>query len=212
MGGMGSGRHWHIGARSTTEDYRAIDVRWLGREGMMRPGYSGNITWSRNGGVVASVGIASEPGRIVLDYRSRSVGEDWESLRYSVHLDATPCNIGGARHWFLCPAQGCGRRVAVLYGGRIYACRHCHQLAYPSQREDAGERAARKADRIRGQLGWKPGILNGPELCNKPKGMHWRTFERLNHHHDRFVMQALGGIAAKFGFADRLPSARNRPK
>ena len=44
----------------------------------------------------------------------------------------------------------------------------------------AGERqhsAARKADRLRDKLGWEPGILNGNGI--KPKGMHWRTFERL---------------------------------
>ncbi|SDM10350.1 hypothetical protein SAMN04488026_11751 [Aliiruegeria lutimaris] len=204
MGGTGSGRHWHYGARNTKEDYRAIDVRWLKREGILRPGYSGNITWSRNGVVTGTIGISAEPRRVVLDYRSRSGGEEWQSLRYSVHLDATACNLGGARQWFLCPAQGCGRRVAVLYGGRIFACRHCHQLAYPSQREDAGDRAARKADRIRERLGWQPGIMNPPGW-QKPKGMHWRTFERLQHQRDRLVMQALGGIAARFEFSSELP-------
>jgi len=27
MGGCGSGRHWHFGAKDTTDDYRALDVR-----------------------------------------------------------------------------------------------------------------------------------------------------------------------------------------
>lgn len=204
MGGMGSGRRWHYGARDTTEDYRDIDVRWLKRRGMLEPGRSGNITWSRHGEVTASIGVRAEFGRVVLDYRSRSSGDEWESLRYAVQLDTTPCNMGGERHWFLCPAQGCGRRVAVLYGGRIFACRHCYGLAYPSQREDAGDRAARKADRIRERLGWEGGILNGAEPWNKPKGMHWRTFERLNHQHDRHVERALHGIADKFGFGAEL--------
>jgi hypothetical protein len=31
---------------------------------------------------------------------------------------------------------GCGQRVAILYGGDIFACRHCYQLAYPSAREE----------------------------------------------------------------------------
>jgi Transposase DDE domain len=32
-------------------------------------------------------------------------------------LEWTPCNYGGARPWFLCPMDGCRRRVAVLYAG-----------------------------------------------------------------------------------------------
>ena len=39
---------------------------------------------------------------------------------------------------FICPAAGCGRRVAILYRGGIFACRHCYRLAYASSREDAG--------------------------------------------------------------------------
>jgi hypothetical protein len=35
-----------------------------------------------------------------------------------------------------------------------------YQLAYTSSREDAGGRATMRADRLRAQLGWEPGILN----------------------------------------------------
>ena len=28
---------------------------------------------------------------------------------------------------FICPAAGYGRRVAILYGGGNFACRHCYQ-------------------------------------------------------------------------------------
>jgi len=58
-------------------------------------------------------------------------------------------------------------------GAWIFACRHCHQLAYFSSREDAGDRAARRrAERLRARLGWEPGILNGEG--GKPKWMRWR--------------------------------------
>jgi hypothetical protein len=67
--------------------------------------------------------------------------------------------------------------VAILFGGSIYACRHCHKLVYQCQRETDDDRAARRADTIRRRLGWEAGILNGEG--DKPKGMHWRTFERL---------------------------------
>lgn len=106
-----------------------------------------------------------------------------------MRLAWTPCHFGGERAWFRCPALGCGRRVAILYGGAIFACRHCHELVYPSQRETDFDRLARKADRIRERLDWEPGILNGNGW--KPKGMHWRTFERLSAEHDRLVERAL---------------------
>lgn len=116
----------------------------------------------------------------------------------------TACNLGGSRPWFLCPAACCGRRVAILYAGGIFACRHCHQLAFASAREDAGDRAARKADRLRERLGWEPGILNG--RGSKPKGMRWRTFYRLSGEQDRLVNQSLRAMTLKFGLYDRVTS------
>jgi len=47
----------------------------------------------------------------------------------------------------------CGKRVAILYGGNTFICRHCRELAYPSQRETDYERAARRTNRIREKLG-----------------------------------------------------------
>src|SRR5580765_2484850 len=63
---------------------------------------------------------------------------------------------------------------------------------YAVLRENAGDRACRRADRLRERLGWEPGILNGGGL--KPKWMRWRTFERLSAKHDQLVgrsMQAM---------------------
>jgi hypothetical protein len=57
-------------------------------------------------------------------------------------------------------------------------------------------------DTIRRRLGWEPGILNGSGL--KPKGMHWRTFERLQAEHDAHVAQSLAGIAARLGLLRKL--------
>jgi hypothetical protein len=95
------------------------------------------------------------------------------------------------------PAVGCGRRVAILYGGGIFACRHCYQLAYASAREDTGDRAARRADSLRARLGWEAGILNGSG--DKPKWMRWRTFERLAAEHDQFAGRSMRAVALKFG-------------
>ena len=68
---------------------------------------------------------------------------------------------------------------------------------YRTQREQAHDRACSKADKLRDRLQWEPGILNGNGW--KPKGMHWRTFERLQKLHDELVNQSLAGVIAKFG-------------
>ncbi len=197
MGGMGSGRRWHYGANDTTNDYRALDVRRWQQDGLLTPGCAFGWQWSRDGEVVASIQVRVETGRVILSYRHRSGDRDWKDENYPVWLDWTPCNLGGQRPWFRCPARGCGRRVAILYSGGIFACRHCYRLAYLSQRETWDDRAARRAGRIRKKLGWKPGILNGKGW--KPKGMHWRTFDRLTAEHDAFVEQSLAGMVLRLG-------------
>ena len=89
--------------------------------------------------------------------------------------------------------------MALLYGGELFACRPCHQLVYPSQRERAYDRAARKAERIRARLGWAPGFLN--ERGSKPKWMQRGTLWRLSAEHDALLKESLEGIATRFGLA-----------
>ena len=197
MGGSGSGNRWRYGAKSTTDDYRTLDVRRWAREGVLAPGYWGGWQWTRDGETVASIQMRAEQDRMILIYRHRSGDGEWKDEHYAVRVVRTPCNLGGSRAWFICPVVGCGRRVAILYSGGIFACRHCYRLAYPSSREDAGDRATRRADRLGARLGWEPGILNGGG--EKPKWMRWRTFERLAAEHNAFVGESLAGMALRFG-------------
>lgn len=200
MGGFGSGRH---GGKSTTSDYRSLDVRKLQRERILAPGRTFSWQWTRNGEKVASIQIQTEVNCVILSYRSRSSGGDWQPMEYPVYLEWTECNLGGRRAWFLCPANGCGRRVAKLFlgGSGIFACRHCYRLAYASQRENVDSRATRRADKIRERLGWQPGILNDHGW--KPKGMHWKTYWRLQAQHDEFVALSLDGMAKRLGLVNR---------
>lgn len=200
MGGIGSGRHGHFGAKNTIDNYRVLDVRVLQRDGSLTPNQSFSLRWSRNGKTTASIHVRTEPSQVTLNYRHQG-GGDWKNESYSVQLDWTVCNFGGERPWFLCPVKGCGRRVAILYSCAIFACRHCHQLAYPCQREVGYDRVARRADKIRGRLGWKQGIFN-PKGWEKPKGMHWHTFERLNAEHDALVTKSLTGMAKQLGMLE----------
>ncbi|MGH8542022.1 MAG: hypothetical protein ACRETW_16150 [Stenotrophobium sp.] len=196
MGGPGSGNRWRSGGKSTTDDYRTLDVRRWAQAGVLRHGYWGGWQWTRDGETVASIQMRTEYDCVTLIYRHRGGGDEWKDEQYPVRIVRTSCHLGGSRPWFICPALGCGRRVAILYGGGIFACRHCYQLAYSSAREDSGDRATRRADRLRTRLGWEPGILNGEG--GKPKWMRWRTFERLAARHDALVGRSMQAMMVKF--------------
>jgi hypothetical protein len=195
MGGMGSGRHH--GGRTTTNQMRSLDVRRLARDGLLTPGLAFGWNWTRHGETTASIQIRTETDRVILSYRRRDYAGEWQQMEYPVFLEWTDCSLGGRRAWFQCPAQGCGRRVAILYGGRVFACRHCHKLAYESQREAYDDRACRRADNIRMRLGWHPGIAN--PTGGKPKGMHWRTYSRLMAEYSTFAQTSWAGMAERLG-------------
>jgi hypothetical protein len=163
--------------RATTSGYLHLDVRYLQRKGFLRQGASSSQHWSSRGEPCGSINLRAFDGYVVLSYRTRRYDEPWTSKEYPVSLEWTRCNYGGSRAWFRCPAAGCGRRVAILYGGSVFACRHCHQLAYDSQRETRHGRMLLKAQAIRQKLGGIPCIAD--EFPYKPKGMHWRTYWRL---------------------------------
>jgi hypothetical protein len=114
-------------------------------------------------------------------------------VEHTVQLTQTTCNYGGVRHWFKC--EYCHGRVGVLYlsGGQC-ACRKCFKLAYKSEREGYHGQQFRKADNLRARLGWQPGIAHPDGV--KPKGMHWKTFNRMKAEHDFSVQKILGVTAA----------------
>ena len=74
MGEMGSGRHWHFGAKDTTIDYRTLDVRRWKQYVFLTPGQVFGWQWSRHDELVTSIRIRTEEGRIMLIYRHRNHG------------------------------------------------------------------------------------------------------------------------------------------
>ncbi len=166
------------GGRDTTEQNHSIDIRWLRRKGYLKADSRFTLRWSRVETITGALVGSAEHHCLNLSYIRRTIGSaEWESHQHRVLFTWTRCNYGGLRPWFTCPAVGCGRRVAVLYGGRIFACRHCYHLTYQSQKEQPYDRFLRRAQTIRRKLGGS-GILLEP-FPAKPRGMHWRTYERL---------------------------------
>jgi hypothetical protein len=185
-----------------------VDVRYLNRHGLLKPGGWFSLRWSRGeretGSIGGSVEGTEKPERVILRYRFRSgPSSEWEDVREPVTLTWTGCNFGGERPWFVCPGAGCGRRVAVLYGpGRYFLCRHCYDLTYESQRENAMYRALSKAQAIREKLGGSANMM--APFPERPKGMHHETYRRLREEHDEAEMEQLAGMKA---WIDRMEKA-----
>jgi hypothetical protein len=183
MGGYGSGQRWT--SKPTTGHALRLDVRWLAREGIIRPGVvvATSLQWTRNGEPDGSISVrydARRPHDLVLDYRTRKTGEAaWTDVHEVIPLERTPCHYGGERVWCRCP--GCGSRRAVLYSlyGR-FRCVRCNGLAYSVTREELLYRLGRRGDKLMERLNaeqeW---VLNWIWPPPKPKGMHGRTYDRL---------------------------------
>jgi hypothetical protein len=193
MGGCGSGSWYRGSSKNTVEGCKSLDVNWLNRKGYLASGMWATVRWTRNGEDSGNISLRAEVGRIVLEYRSRSGGGDWESVTEPVRLTWTWCNYGGQRPWFICPGAGCGRRVGKLYAaGRYFLCRHCYDLAYDCQRETAHDRLLRKAQNIRQRLGGSASIAE--PFPWKPKGMHWKTYWRIRERSEDAELLSWGAL------------------
>jgi hypothetical protein len=197
LGGEGSGNWYRFDKKTTTGECHRVDVRYLHRKGLLKPGRWFSLRWSQagreTGSIRGAVEASERPERVQFFYRyRRGSGNEWEDVHEPVSLDWTACNFVGARPWFICPGAGCGRRVALLYGlGRYVLCRHCYELVYESQRENEMTRALRRAQAIRERLGGSPNMTK--PFPEKPGGMHWSTYARLFwEHHEAEMEQLLG--------------------
>jgi hypothetical protein len=198
LGGTGSGSWYRFGTKRTVEEYYSLDVGVLNRKGLLKPGCSFTASWFGAGREVSSIaGIVlgeQRPELVMLLYtHGKGANAEGEHVRQPVELGWTPCNFGGERPWFLCPGIGCGGRVAVLHAaGKYFLCRHCYALSYESQRGDKAHRALRRAQKIRKRLGGSANMME--PFPEKPKGMHWSTYERLWQEHHEAEMEHLIGM------------------
>ncbi len=196
MGGVGSGNWYRFDKKTTTGECHSVDVRYLHRNGLLKPGHSFSLRWSRAGRQTGSIGGVAYRDQVTLLYRHRrGPGGEWEDVKEMVPLTWTACNFGGERPWFVCPGAGCGRRVAVLYGpGKYFLCRHCCDLVYQSQRDNVMYRALHRAQKIRERLGGSANFME--PFPDKPKGMHHDTYMRLFWEHHEAEMEQLIGMRA----------------
>lgn len=196
MGGFGSGRP---GWKAKAEHSRSLDVNRLHREGCLAPGRQGMWGWWQDGEQAANIHYRAEESRLVLSYRWRYGGGEWQDIEEPVPIVRVPCRYGGTRPYFRCPGvvngRYCGRRVAKLFSAsRYFLCRHCYRLAYVSQSEARFDRLLRRANRLRRRLGGDAGESYIP----RPKGMWWRAYERQVEEIERFEADAEEAFLARY--------------
>lgn len=176
MGGAGSGNRWRIASRNTCESFMRIELNYMRKRGLLEPGYTGQLNWSRGGDPAGHIRFRAEHDALELDYSYRQPGEtEWTPVNERIHYQYSLQPFGGTRRWFEC--RSCRKRCGVLYGGTHYRCRRCWGLAYKSQSEPDYVRAHSQALKIRKRLGGEQ-CLDEP-FPEKPKGMHWRTYHRI---------------------------------
>jgi len=185
MGGFGSGRYYRYSSRTTTDDVKSIDIGFFRRSGCLPRSWPdfggtrllGSLSWTRHEQETGSVGYEISYNALVLSFSHRRGSDCWQDVNQAIRFDRTRCNYGGVRLWFRCPH--CSSRIAVIYlGNDGFLCRHCYRLPYTSQHESLADRMMRKARKIRKRLEASNNLFE--PVWYKPKGMHWKTYERLH--------------------------------
>jgi hypothetical protein len=170
MGGHGSGR-WGVSRRPLAESMRRIDLATLRRD------------------------APPLTARHTLQIRYYNAADEQVQVT-TVYLESTRMYFGGRRLWFRCPR--CEGRCRVLYGTWRIACRRCHRLRDCSQRETKEDRATRAMLKIVRRLN-----PDDPVPCNdlpeKPKGMHWNTYDRLVERYETYSDKWGVGIMRRYG-------------
>jgi hypothetical protein len=168
MGGYGSGRH---SIQPKIEECNSLDTNQLQRNGCLENGWNGTMTWSRNGVKISSIGIHASNNSLHLSYCTK----EYVTVSQSVTIERLPCRFGGSRAYFRCK---CSKRVINLYSaGKNFRCRHCYRLPYSSKNESHLDRALRQRSKHRRRLNGNIGLE--AYMTQKPKGMWWRTYYRL---------------------------------
>jgi hypothetical protein len=200
MGGFGSGHYYRISKQDTFEEYRRVYINFLAKQGMLRTGTSGTMSWNRGGEPSGTITVRGGSGSVTLCYTCTMYGGDPEKIEQQIDIEQTPCHFGGSRSWFTCPT--CFNRVGVLVGaGKLFKCRKCYRLPYMCQMESRSDRASRRIRKIQKRLGneeWENVI---DIWFPRPKGMHRKTYNRIVAQANKPIRTLRFEMAA-FGLSD----------
>jgi hypothetical protein len=161
--------------RRTVEQTRSVDIRDLRKAAYLGPP-SGNWLAARN--------RLFRQGIRLRHWNDAAISLDGQTLA----VTWVRWHFSGSRPFFLCR---CGRKVLQLFAprGHSWRCRQCYNLSYASRQVSLRYRLILKGQKVRERLGGDLGVAN--PFPSKPKGMHWRRYERLRTRHDEALQQCL---------------------
>lgn len=196
MGGQGSGSWYLYGHKERLEQQLRIDIRYLKKNQMLKPG-AYILSWNygdEDASARASLIVGRQKMVVACSWTDGETG-DHQKMKRVIRLSESPCRYGGSRKWFICPL--CGHRMAVLVlTPPDVGCRHCLGLSYTSQSENISYRGLRRMNKIADKL--QRDEFFG-EMLLRPKGMHWKTYNRLIEIHDDADMRSTNWMIAHLG-------------
>ncbi len=166
----GRGRWYRWDTRRTVDDLLRLNAHKVMSAGDRAAGFRCTVNWPSQ----AAIGVRVTGERALLSY-------NWQGQPvqpYAVHVATTTPHYGGVRYWWLCPR--CARRVADLYGGKLFLCRQCHGLTYRTAQAGSADIDPSVKNRLR-VLRRRLAVTGEDRALRPPKPprMHAETYERL---------------------------------
>ena len=159
MGSEKSGRWLGSGKKTSVEQCLRLTVSNLRDSGVIS-GKANDVVYSWKTGeaetdvATVRVRVASHSSTQITVRLAYTVQLDGKSheVKESVHL-AKAAQDNGAKWWIKCPAHvdgvACSRKVGILYlppGEQFFACKHCHDLAYPWTKKNGETKGGEMSD------------------------------------------------------------------
>ncbi len=198
MGGFGSGRYDQVRSTGSVEQATRIDLRAI-RRGLAHK-HASRLTLDSSERFELSANIIVG----VLEIASLEGSE--LHLIASLQIVEHSRHYGGYQSYLVCPE--CEMRYQTLYmnNEKEIACRKCLNLCYDSQYQSPPIRHQVKANKLRKQLGGKPGLIN--PLPDKPRYMHWKSYwekvEKIRELEQKHIQAMEKYKAASLAEIDRL--------
>ena len=184
--------------RVRLEDGLKLDLNKLLRDGF---GKTGEWRWGAIHWNYVGMGEVVASGALEMDLREDDdarVELRLGKLEQFIQLVREPRRFGGGQWYFVCPVTG--RPASVLWlppGASRFSSRQTwgRRVAYGSQFQAAYVRTLSRAQDIRVRLGGRRYVSLDTPSPPKPKGMHWRTYERLIDKSEAYEMKCISYLS-----------------